>query len=194
MGLTLLILLAAFGAGRLAGGAPGRLRAYRFAGFPLVVVAFAIQALEPLLSRVVAYSYPMALAVSATLMVQFTLRNARVPGVPLAGLGLLLNALVVVTNGAMPVSEEAAMKAGISAESLHLDTDPRHEPMDGNTRLHVLGDLVPTPIPLHREVDSVGDIALAAGLGLLVFSTMTRRRGVFTTEPGMMKPWVPDRC
>lgn len=194
MGLTLLILLAAFGAGRLAGGQPGRLHTYRFAGTPLVVAAFAIQALEPLLSRVVAYSYPLALAVSATLMVQFTLRNARVPGVPLAGLGLLLNAIVVVTNGAMPVSEAAAVRAGLSVEALRLDTDPRHEPMDGGTRLHLLGDIVPTPIPGHREVDSVGDIALAAGLGLLVFSTMTRRRGVFTTEPGMMKPWVPDRC
>jgi hypothetical protein len=194
MGLTLLILLAAFGAGRLVGGPPGRLRTYRFSGAPLVVAAFAVQALEPLVSRVVAYSYPLALAVSATLMVQFTLRNARVPGVPLAGLGLLLNALVVVTNGAMPVSEQAALRAGLTVESLHLDEDPRHEALDGGTRLRALGDVVPVPIPLHREVDSVGDIALASGLGLLVFSTLTRRRGVFTDEPGMMRPWVPDRC
>lgn len=182
MGLTLLILLAAFAAGRLAGGRSTRYLTHRLDAVPLVVAAFAVQALEPFTGRVVAYSYPLSLAVSATLMVQFTARNARVPGVPLAGLGLLLNALVVIANGAMPVSAEAVARAGISAEALRLDTDPRHEPMDGNTRLHLLGDIVPTPIPGHREVDSVGDVALAAGLGLLVFSTAGRRRGIFAAE------------
>jgi hypothetical protein len=178
MGLVLLVLLLAAGAGRLVGG-PGRVYPYSFDGVPLLVAAFAVQVAEPLVGRYVPYSYPLAMAVAATLMVQFTLRNVAIPGVALAGVGVLLNAVVVVGNGAMPVSEEAAARAGISAEALALDADPRHEPMDGNTRLHLLGDGVPAPIPGRREVDSAGDLALAAGAGLLVFTTMCRRRGVF---------------
>ncbi len=72
MGLTLLILLAAFAAGRLAGGRSTRYLTHRLDAVPLVVAAFAVQALEPFLGRVVAYSYPLSLAVSATLMIQFT--------------------------------------------------------------------------------------------------------------------------
>lgn len=178
MGLTLLVLLGALVAGRAAGG-PGRVHPFRFQGVPLLVAAFAVQVAEPVAGRFVAYSYPLALAVSATLMVQFAGRNIRIPGVALACLGVLLNALVVVANGAMPVSEHAASRAGIDVEALALDVDPRHEPLDGNTRLGLLADVVPTPIPGHREVDSAGDIALAGGVGLLVFTTMCRRRGVF---------------
>jgi hypothetical protein len=179
MGLTVLVLAVALAAGRLAGG-PGRVRPYRFDGVALVVAAFAVQVTEPVLASFVAYSYPLALAVSATLMVQFTARNLHIPGIALAGAGLVLNAVVVVANGAMPVSEAAAARAGIPAEALHLDADPRHERLDGNTVLRPLADVVPVPIPLHREVDSAGDIALAAGVGLFGFSTMARRRGVFT--------------
>jgi hypothetical protein len=178
MGLTLLVLAVALVAGRLAGG-PGRVRPYRFDGVALVAAAFAVQVTEPVVGRFVAYSYPLALAVSATLMVQFTVRNVHIPGVALAGAGLVLNALVVVANGAMPVSESAAARAGIPAEALHLDADPRHERLDGATRLRPLADVVPVPIPGHREVDSAGDIALAAGVGLLGFATAARRRGVF---------------
>ena len=178
MGLTLLVGLCTLVAGRIAGG-PGRVHPFRFAGTPLVLAAFAVQAVEPLAAAYVAYSYPMALAVSATLMVQFTARNIHVPGVALAGLGVLLNALVVLGNGAMPVSEHAAARAGIDLRALDLDADPRHERLDGNTRLGLLGDVLPAPVPGHREVDSAGDIALAGGVGLLIFTTMCRRRGVF---------------
>lgn len=178
MGLTLLVMLGALVAGRVAGG-PGRVHPFRFEGLALVGVAFAVQLTEPLVARYVAYSYPLALAVSATLMLQFAARNRHVPGVALAGLGVLLNALVVIGNGAMPVSERAAARAGISVESLALDADPRHERLDGGTRLRLLADVIPVPIPGHREVDSAGDVALAGGVGLLVFATMTRRRGVF---------------
>ncbi len=100
------------------------------------------------------------------------------------------NALVVIVNGAMPVSESAAARAGISAEQLALDTDDRHEPLDGATRMTPLADRIPVPIPGHREVDSLGDVAIAAGAGLYAFAAAYRRRGMFHSS-GIMARW-PD--
>lgn len=192
MGLTVLVLVAAFAFGRLAGG-PGPLAAPTLRRIGLLVAAFVVQVAEPLISREVAYSYPMCMAVSATLMVQFAVGNARVPGVALAAAGVCANAAVVILNGAMPVSESAAVRAGISVESLALESDARHEPLDGATRLTALADRIPVPIPGHREVDSVGDVAIAAGAGLYAFAAAYRRRRV-SASSGIMTAWEPERC
>lgn len=194
MGLTLLVAVAAFVIGRLLGGSGGRPRLHRLDGVPLLVAAFVVQLSEPLVGREIPYSYPLTLAISATLLVQVAARNIRVPGVGLAAIGLVANAAVVIVNGAMPVSDSAVARAGISAAALALESDPRHEPLDGNTRLAVLADRIPVPIPGRREVDSVGDVALAAGVGLFVFTAMYRRRGVFDPDSGIMTPWAPERC
>jgi Family of unknown function (DUF5317) len=178
VGLALLTLLLAFAVGRLSGGRPCGLAERRIAVPHLLVAAFTVQAVEPLLSPAVPQSYPLALAVSGTLLAQFVVRNATIPGVPLAGLGLLLNASVVLVNGAMPVSLEAASRSGVPIERLDIADDARHERLDAETRLAPLADIVPTPIPGHREVTSVGDILVAAGIGLFVFS------GIRTPKPG----------
>ncbi len=192
MGLTVLVLVAAFAFGRLAGG-PGPLAAPALHRIGLIVAAFGVQVAEPLVAREVAYSYPLCMAVSATLMLQFAAGNARVPGVALATAGLCANALVVVVNGAMPVSESAALRAGLSVEALALESDDRHEPLDGGTRMSALADRIPVPIPGHREVDSLGDLGIAAGAGLYAFSAAYRRRTVFASS-GIMTRWEPERC
>lgn len=189
-------MLAGIGAlllGRLAGG-PGPMCAPRLHGLGLLVAAFGVLLAEPLVSREVAYSFPLCLAIAATLMVQFAVRNVRVAGVALAAAGLVLNALVVIVNGAMPVSERAAVRAGLDVTALELDSDDRHEAMDGATRLPALADRVPVPIPGHREVDSVGDLALAAGVALFAFSAACSRRRVWGAESGIMAAWAPERC
>lgn len=193
MGLTVLVLVAAGLFGRLAGGS-GPLVAPRLHRAALLAGAFGIQAAEPLVSRAVPYSYPMCLAVSATLMVQFAVGNVRVPGMALAAAGLCANAAVVIVNGAMPVSETAATRAGISVQQLHLETDDRHEPLDGGTRLTALADRIPVPIPGHREVDSLGDLAIAAGAGLYLFAAACRRGGALRGDSGIMTRWAPERC
>jgi hypothetical protein len=191
--LTVLVLVAAGVFGRLAGG-PGPMVAPRLHRVALLVAAFGILLAEPVIGREVAYSYPICLAVSATLMVQFAAGNLRVPGVALAAAGLCANAAVVIVNGAMPVSESAAVRAGISAERLHLDTDDRHEPLDGGTKLTALADRIPVPIPGHREVDSLGDLGIAAGAGLYLFAAAYRRGGLLRQESGIIASWAPERC
>jgi hypothetical protein len=171
VGLALVTMLLAVALGRLLGGSTRGLRV-PLARPHLLVTAFCVLAVEPLLSPAVPYSYPLALAVSGTLVTQFAVRNAAVPGIAVAGLGLALNAAVVILNGAMPVSLEAAARAGVPIERLDLGADPRHEQLDASTRLAVLADIVPTPIPGLREITSAGDVLLATGLGLFVVSAM----------------------
>lgn len=95
----------------------------------------------------------------------FLVGNRKLPGMTLAALGLLLNAVVIAANGAMPVSEWAAEIAGLSDQLR--DPGVKHEALDGRTTLPFLADII--PIPGLRKIVSVGDVVLAAGIGLLVY-------------------------
>jgi hypothetical protein len=121
-------------------------------------------------------AYVVGLVVSALAALGFCLRNLRIRGVPLVTLGLLLNALVVIVNGAMPVSLVAAHHAGTPVGSITAGTDPRHQAAGRSTTLRVLGDVIPVPMPLLPEVVSPGDVLVAAGLGELLCLGMRGRR------------------
>ena len=90
------------------------------------------------------------------------------PGMALIVLGLLLNALVIGANGAMPVDLDAVAELGGQGVPLG-----KHEALDDDTRFGFLGDVIPLP-PL-RTIISIGDIVLAAGLVALVHHLMTFR-------------------
>lgn len=107
---------------------------------------------------------------SNALIAAFLIRNRRLPGVVMAGLGLLLNVVVIAANGAMPVSARAVETAGVSKPLG--EAGLKHEPMADDTVLPWLGDAV--PVPGLREVLSVGDVVLALGLTRLVY---VRTRG-----------------
>jgi hypothetical protein len=99
-----------------------------------------------------------------------------VPGIPLVALGLVLNAVVVARNGAMPVSIFSAHRAGVSILSIATGNDPRHTIAGIGSVWRSLGDVIPLPLPLIPEVVSPGDILGAAGLGEFVVMTSRRRR------------------
>jgi hypothetical protein len=92
------------------------------------------------------------------------------------------------------VSETAAVRAGVAVTQLNLDTDDRHEPLDGGTKLTALADRIPVPIPGHREVDSLGDLGIAAGAGLYLFAAAYRRGGLLRENSGIMARWAPEHC
>lgn len=160
------VLLASVAAGLALGGRPGgvALRSPALLGAALLV-----QLLGALAGRVVA---PVGLAGSAALVGVFLLRNRGLRGTGLVALGLLANALVVGANGAMPVSADAAARAGAAVPV----GDGRHETAGPGTRLRLLADLVPVPLPLRPEVVSAGDVAVAAGLGELVLVALLAGR------------------
>jgi hypothetical protein len=112
----------------------------------------------------------VALVLSVLLVALFLAGNARLPGVPLVAAGLLCNAVVVGANAAMPVSLDAAARAGVATSALDLDADPLREPLTEGTRLALLADRVAVPAPGWPQVISVGDVLAAAGVGLLLIA------------------------
>lgn len=159
----------------------GRIRAVESLPFrvaTLLGAALACQVAGVLLGYVglpAGSTYTLATLASAVLLVLASRSNGALAGTDLVAAGLALNALVMGANGNMPVSEHAAARAGAPAA---VATDPRHEPATSATRLRWLGEVIPVPLPLRPEVDSAGDLLVAAGLGVLVFGTFrpTRRR------------------
>jgi hypothetical protein len=169
---ALFVLLCAVGIGYAAGGSLDRLGGLTLRRGRLVLVAVLVQLAGGLLGGPF---YPLGLAVSAGLVAWFLAHNRGVRGTGLVGLGLLLNALVVGLNGAMPVSSEALGQARLSTQDLLAGNDPRHELVGPDTRLRLIGDLIPVLLPVHPEVVSVGDVLIAAGLAQLVVTAMRRR-------------------
>lgn len=165
MSLVLAVLLAAVAVGWACGGSLERLGALPLERRRLVVGALAAQVAGALLGGP---AYPAGLALSALLAVAFLVLNRGVRGSGLIGLGLVANALVVGANGAMPVSTDAAARAGVTLSDILLGLDPRHELVDEGTRLPWLTDVVPVPLPRLPQVVSPGDVLVAAGAGQLV--------------------------
>ncbi|MDP9434488.1 MAG: DUF5317 domain-containing protein, partial [Actinomycetota bacterium] len=173
MPLVLVVLLAALVVGRLAGGSLEGLGRLPLRAWPLVVVALLAQVAG---ARGGGAAYAVGLAVSALLVAAFLLRNRGLRGTGLVGLGVAANALVVGLNGAMPVSPAAAARAGVNLGPVLVGEDPRHELLDDATRLPLLADVVPVPLPGLPHVVSPGDVLVAAGLGQLVVLGMRTGR------------------
>lgn len=165
MSLVLVVLLAGLLLGWLTGGSLDRLGGVPLRRRRLVVAALAAQALGAVVGGPF---HALGLLGSALLVAAFLLANRGIRGTGLVALGLLANALVVGANGAMPVSEVASGRAGVSTQDLLTGADSRHELAGASTRLPWLGDVVPVPLPVRPEVVSPGDVLLAAGLAQLV--------------------------
>ena len=115
---------------------------------------------------------------SNALVALFLVANRRLPGMALAGIGLMLNVVVIGANGAMPVDRDAVHGLGITMEG----AGPKHEPLDDGTAFPWLADVI--PVTPTREILSVGDVFLAVGIARLVYARATwRRHGRHRAEP-----------
>jgi len=185
VGLAIVVLVGAVAVGYAVNGTWHGLTTVRLRRRRLVVAAVLAQtggaAIGILGVTDARRGYVLGLALSALFAAAFCVGNLRVPGVPLVTLGLVANALVVILNGAMPVSIVAALRAGVPITDIAAGLDARHDIADSTTTLRPLGDVVPVPLPVRAEVVSPGDVLVAAGLGELVVMGMLRRR---PTPPG----------
>lgn len=176
MGTVAVALGLALVVGLAAGGSLRRLLHLRLRSAWLVGAALGAQVaggLTGLVSSAAAGpAYSAGLVVSAVLALVFLVRNAWLAGTELVTAGLLLNAVVIGLNGAMPVSPEAARRAGVVLDDVAQGRDARHELTVPGTRLRFLGDVVPVPLPLRAEVVSPGDLMAATGLALMLITAL----------------------
>lgn len=86
------------------------------------------------------------------------------------GIGFILNALAIFTNGgAMPVSSEALAYMGIVDD---LANKGLYGIMNEATQFKILGDIIPIQIGRLGFVISLGDIILCIGMMMLVIRGM----------------------
>lgn len=172
MVLVLLVAVLALAATLVTGGglAHVRLRAVR-----LLVAAAAVQLGTSALAPGSGVARVSALVLTTLLVGLFVYGNWRVAGTPLIGAGLLLNVVVVAANAAMPVSYDAAARAGLTRAELGLSADAIREPQGPRTLLPWLGDVIPVALPWHPQVVSPGDVLVASGVGLLLVSARGRQ-------------------
>jgi len=106
------------------------------------------------------------------LLLAFAFLNRGNLGIVLAGVGTLLNAVVIVANGGyMPASRWALDLAGLATTSA---THNNSMVADEGARLLPLGDVmaVPGALPLLSNVFSVGDVLIIVGVAILIALAM----------------------
>ena len=169
-------------AGLLAGGRFTNLADIRFRRLWLVLVALLIRFGTELLivqgsEPAVQARLPLFALAYVTLIVGLW-PNRMLPGIRLALVGIVANGLVIALNaGTMPVWLPSLEFAGIDpstvSPTLHTLVGP---PIDIEflVRLQWLGDVVPIPFPVVRNVASIGDVFLAGGLAFFLFYVVTR--------------------
>ena len=151
----------------------------------LAIVAFGIQFLvvkelsDPAGAR-------LLLGFSHLLLVLCVLRNRRLLGFQIIAVGLVLNLLVIYSNGGfMPVEPEAVRSVGLADDSTGLVPGERFGAKNvlverTETRLFFLSDRIPTKWP-RPLLYSLGDVVLAGGL-VLTFGIVASR---------LTLPWRP---
>jgi hypothetical protein len=109
---------------------------------------------------------------SYALLFYFAWINFRSPGIPLVGVGMLLNVLVIAANGGrMPVALDTARGLGIDVSDFAHGVVAKHMALTAASRLQFLGDVIPMPWPIARVI-SVGDIFAVIGAFLIVQEIM----------------------
>lgn len=181
MTLIAAVLVGAMVVGKLRGGSLRRLAMLRLPHTGLVIAAAVLSTIGQYGGRLGLPAQPAYVGctlLSVALACVFVVANRHVVGVPLIAAGFALNALVIVANGSMPVSQRAADFARVGTGAAADGTDARHELMTPHTRLRPLADVIPLylpdPVGWAANVYSAGDVVLAAGIGLLVMAAMAR--------------------
>lgn len=118
----------------------------------------------------------LLLATSLALCAAFALRNLRVVGLGVVGIGLLANLAPLLANGYVPVEPDALVHAGLVErhELEEIGLRGGRAVADADTRLGLLGQRI--PVPELGIVLSFGDIIVAVGLADALSTSLRRRR------------------
>jgi MFS transporter, DHA3 family, macrolide efflux protein len=169
--------------GALAGGQLPRLADLRLKWIWLLGIALAVRLAAGLVITTetgpVELAEAWALPLTYGLIVVWLYRNWKVPGLQVAAIGVTLNTIAVILHqGKMPVFEGALFAAGLTLADLA--GDPFHIVLSATSTAEfvraggMFGDVVPIPIPVLRDVISIGDVLLWVGIVWAITAAMTR--------------------
>ncbi len=172
--MSWVIVVLAFSAivGRIRGGRIRNLLDVEARAWWLLIIGLALQLIAGLLPADRRSLAVALLLISALPILMMIAMNRNAPGMWIAGIGILMNFLVIAVNRGMPVLPASVEIAGGDPT---LVTSGKHVVLDGSTHLAFLGDIIPLP----GAVISLGDVFLAIGLGLFVEEQMRRRPRLF---------------
>ncbi len=168
--------------GIAAGGSLGNLANIRLRRTSLLLFAVALRyGTEALLTAGVPLVETLRLpllTLSFAILLAALWTNRTYPGLSLAFVGVLLNAIVIVVNGGyMPVWEPSLIAAGFrpedAATAIHV-LMPATLDASFLLRLGPLADVIPVPVAYIQNVASVGDTFLGAGLAFFLFAGLVR--------------------
>lgn len=168
--------------GLLAGGSIANLAAVRLRWVAILMFAVILRfATEWLLIRgvgiVEALRLPLFGLAFGLLLAALWVNRAQ-PGMRLAFVGILSNTIAIVANGGwMPIWVPSLVAAGFTPADV---SSPFHvllgAELSADFLRHAgpLADILPIPIPFVRNVASIGDVFLTAGLAFFLFATVVR--------------------
>lgn len=168
--------------GLLAGGNLLNLAAIRlrlvWVLFAALLVRFGIEtALAAGLPLAETFRLPLFALAFWMLIVALWANRAR-PGIVLAMVGVLLNATAILANGGhMPIWQPSVIAAGFDLDEVNRSFHvllPISLDATFLLRAGPFGDILPIPIPGIRNVASLGDLFLSAGLGFFLFASVLR--------------------
>jgi MFS transporter, DHA3 family, macrolide efflux protein len=180
--MFLSVIVGALVVGALAGGGLPRLADLKLRWSVLLLAALALRGfaavsgdIPPLEGIPVGWAYLAAYG----LILAWLWFNWRVPGLQIAAVGIGANMLAVLVNGGrMPIWSAAFFAAGFTEADIA--NDPFHFLLRTDTVAGFVasgglwGDVIPLPIPLLRDVISIGDVLLALGIFWAIVYSMTR--------------------
>ncbi len=180
-------------AGLLAGGSIANLASVRLRWVALLLVAVIVRfltelGLEARIETVQALRLPLFGLAFGVLLVGLWVNRSHA-GLTLAFVGILLNTIAILANaGYMPIWRLSFEAAGFDSDTV-FSIYSFHRMLDDPTlnanfllRAGPLGDILPIPIPVVRNVASIGDVFLSAGLGFFLFASVLRSRAQAVEE------------
>jgi hypothetical protein len=190
MSPIVLVLVPAVVVGLLLGGSFRRFEHLHVHWWILAFTGLALQAVPvPTIGGISPRILGTAMLVTSyVLLLGFIAVNRWIPAARIMAVGLLLNLLVVATNGGMPVSARAIERAGGSATALASEPSEKHHLMTEDDVLWFLGDVIPIPPPV-KIVLSIGDVLLYLGMAWFVVQVM---RGRSRENPRPLALWFPS--
>src|SRR5687767_3788448 len=175
-------ILAALIAGALAGGGLPRLADLKLRWTTLLFAALALRLGAGLTRETgIGADIPVGWAFLAAygLIFAWLWGNWRVPGLQIAAVGIGANMVAVLVNaGQMPIWSAAFSAAGFT--EAEIANDPFHFILRAESvgqfvaQGGLFGDVIPLPLPIIRDVVSLGDLLLALGIFWAIVYSMTR--------------------